>query len=103
MINLMANSEGPKISLDHSELNFNDVPVLEDRYEKIKIKSMCDIDAEYTAFTKNKESIWKVQQRHGILKPGEEKTIDIVCNADEVQKFSDVLHIIINNGDDKEV
>jgi len=29
--------------------------------------------------------------------------IDVVCNADEVQKFQDTLHIIINNGVDLEV
>jgi len=27
----------------------------------------------------------------------------VVCNADEVQKFQDTLHIIINNGVDLEV
>jgi len=52
--------------------------------EKIRICNKSKIDAEYTAFTKLKESIWKVVQRHGILKPDEEKVVDVVCNADEV-------------------
>lgn len=37
------------------------------------------------------------------MKPDDEKEIEVVCNADEVQKFSDTLHIIVNNGVDLEV
>lgn len=42
-------------------------------------------------------------QRHGILQPGEKRDLEVVCNADEIQKFQDTLHIIINNGMDLEV
>ena len=38
-----------------------------------------------------------------MLKPDDEKEIEVVCNADEVQKFQDTLHIIVNNGVDLEV
>lgn len=38
-----------------------------------------------------------------MLKPDDEKEIEIVCNADEVQKFQDTLHVIVNNGVDLEV
>lgn len=38
-----------------------------------------------------------------MLKPNEDKVVDVVCNADEVQKFNDTLHIIINNGTDLEI
>ena len=37
------------------------------------------------------------------MQPGDEREIEVVCNADEVQKFQDTLHIIINNGVDLEV
>jgi hydrocephalus-inducing protein len=69
----------------------------------IKITNTSEIEAEYTAFTKQKESIWKVVQRHDVLKPGETKQIDVLCCADEVQKFTDTLHIIVSNGVDEEV
>jgi hydrocephalus-inducing protein len=29
--------------------------------------------------------------------------IEVVCNADEVQRFTDTLHVIVNNGTDLEV
>jgi hydrocephalus-inducing protein len=103
LLTLMAESIGPIVDVDKKEIDFNAVDVLKDVPEKLTIKNASQIDAEYTAFTKQKESIFKVVQRHGILKPGENKVIEVICNADEVQRFQDTLHIIINNGSDLEV
>lgn len=86
-LSLVAHSIGPIVSVDREDIDYGNVEVLRDYTEKIRIKNKSQIPAEYTAFTKNKESIWKVIQRHGILKPDEEKVVDVVCNADEVQKF----------------
>jgi hydrocephalus-inducing protein len=86
-LQLLANSIGPIVAVDREDIDYGNVEVLKDYTEKIRIKNKSQIDAEFTAFTKNKESIWKVVQRHGILKPDEEKVVDVVCNADEVQKF----------------
>ena len=38
-----------------------------------------------------------------MIKAKEEKTITVSCQADEVMKFQDTLHIIVNNGMDVEV
>lgn len=103
MITILATSIGPIVSVNKTELEYNNVEVLKDYIEKLVIKNESKIPAEYTAFTKNKESVWKVIQRHGVLNPDEEKELEVVCNADEVQKFQDTLHIIINNGVDLEV
>ena len=103
MIVIVANSIGPIVSVDKNELDYGTVEVLKDYVQKIRIQNKSQIDAEYTAFTKNKESIWKVIQRHGILKPEEDKLIEVVCSADEVMRFTDTLHIIVNNGMDLEV
>jgi hydrocephalus-inducing protein len=103
LITLQAESIGPIVDVDRKDIDFNAVEVLEDVKEKLTIKNASRIDAEYTAFTKTKDSIFKVVQRHGVLKPGENKVIDVICNADEVQRFQDTLHIIINNGSDLEV
>lgn len=103
MLNILANSTGPKVEYDQEEIDFGRVDVLHDVIRPLKITNVSKIPAEYTAFTKNKVSIWKVIQRHGILQPDESKTLDVVCNADECQKFTDTLHIIVNNGVDLEV
>jgi len=103
MVTIMATSIGPIVSVNKTELEYDSVEVLKDYVQKLSIKNESKIPAEYTAFTKNKESVWKVIQRHGILNPDEEKELDVVCNADEIQKFQDTLHIIINNGLDLEV
>ena len=103
MLTIYADSTGPIVELDRKELDFLSKPVLETWKESIRITNTSEIEAEYTAFTKQKESIWKVVQRHDVLQPGETKTIDVLCIADEVQKFNDTLHIIVSNGRDEEV
>ena len=42
-------------------------------------------------------------ERYGVIKAKEEKTITVSCIADEVMRFQDTLHIIVNNGMDVEV
>jgi hypothetical protein len=58
MIN--ATSTGPLVEADKEELEYGNVEVLRDYTERLKIKNKSKIPAEYTAFTKLKESIWKV-------------------------------------------
>lgn len=103
MLNILANSTGPKVDIDQEELDYGSVEVLHDVIKPLKITNISKIPAEYTAFTKKKVSIWKVIQRHGILQPDESKVLDVVCNADECSKHNDTLHIIVNNGVDLEV
>jgi hydrocephalus-inducing protein len=103
MMLILASSGGPDVKLDRSELDFGQVTVLEDRRMSFKISNIGQIDAEYTAFTKNKDSIWKVIERYGVIRAKEEKSITVSCLADEVQRFQDTLHIIVNNGMDVEV
>lgn len=94
---------GPDVKLDKTELDFQQVTVLQEKKDTFKITNVGQIDAEYTAFTKNRDSIWKVIERYGVIKAKQEKTITVSCTADEVQKFQDTLHIIVNNGMDVEV
>ena len=103
VLTLNAISIGPDVRPDTDELDWGTITVLSPKKKTVKIKNEAQIDAEYTAFTKNKDSIWKVVQRYGVLKPFEEKAIEVLCCPDEVQKFSDTLHIIVNNGHDLEV
>ena len=103
MILILASSGGPDVKLDTQEIDFGSVEVLQKKSRFFTITNVGQIDAEYTAFTKNKDSIWKVVDRYGVIKAKQEKQINVVCIADEVQKFQDTLHIIVNNGVDVEV
>ena len=67
MVTVLATSTGPLVEADRDELDYGSVEVLTDKTEKLRIKNKSKIPAEYTAFTKHKESIWKVIQRHGVL------------------------------------
>ena len=60
MITVHATSNEPIVSVNKSELDYNNVEVLRDYTEKLIIHNESKIPAEYTAFTKGKESIWKV-------------------------------------------
>lgn len=84
MLTVLATSTGPLVEADTEELDWGAVEVLTDSPKRLTIKNKSKIPAEYTAFTKQKESIWKVIQRHGVLQPDDERQIEVVCNADEV-------------------
>lgn len=103
MMLILALSMGPDVKLDKTELDFQQVTVLVEKKDTFKITNVGQIDAEYTAFTKLRDSIWRVIERYGVIKAKQEKTITVSCLADEVQKFQDTLHIIVNNGMDVEV
>jgi hydrocephalus-inducing protein len=67
MLTVLATSTGPLVEADTEELDWGAVEVLTDCPKRLTIKNKSRIPAEYTAFTKQKESIWKVIQRHGVL------------------------------------
>jgi hydrocephalus-inducing protein len=100
---ILASSVGPKVETKTKELDYKTIDVLKEVKEKFTITNNSKIPADYTAFTKNKESIWKVMQRSGTLQPEDTKEIEVICVADEAQKFSDTLHVVVNNGVDLEV
>lgn len=100
---ILATSIGPRVSASTNELDYGSIEVLKEEKRKFTIYNNSKIKAEYTAFTKGKESIWKVMQRSGILQPDDQKDIEVICMADEAQKFADTLHIVVNNGLDLEV
>ena len=103
IVNILAVSTGPKVIVKESFIDFGDVEVLEDRYAEIHIENNSNIKADFYAFTKQKDSIFKPIQRHHHLEPYKTMTIQIVCNADDTRLFNDTLHFVIKEGMDKEV
>lgn len=102
-ITIYASSVGPKVETKTKELDFKRPNVLEPVSQSFAITNNSKIPAEYTAFTKDKNSIWRVMQRSGTLQPEDTREIVVRCCADEAQKFSDTLHVVINNGVDIEI
>lgn len=37
------------------------------------------------------------------MKPEEKLELEVICNADDSCKFSDILHFVIKDGNDKDV
>lgn len=103
IIKINAKSEGPKVDVLESIIDFKEVNVLEEASAFVHIKNNSSIAAGFYAFTKKKDSVFKPIQRHYNLDVNQAMEIEIVCNADDEGIFTDVLHIVIKEGIDKEV
>ena len=103
MITLVANCTGPIVAVLTPELDFGKVKVLEDYPLKVTLHNKSDIEAEYTAFTKNRNSCFRVVEKVGNLKPGEVRDISVICCADECIAFNEILHIVVKEGEDVDV
>lgn len=103
MITLVAFCTGPIVSVMTPELDFGKVKVLEDYPLKVTLHNKSDIEAEYTAFTKNRNSCFRVVEKVGNLQPGEVRDITVICCADECMAFNEILHIVVKEGEDVDV
>ena len=101
-IEIRAQTKGPRVEIDPKDkLDFGKVDVLKEVTRTLRITNTSSIPAEYTAFTKARQSVWRVVQRHGTLQQnGDKEEIEVVCYADEVMSFHDTLHIVIGSGND---
>lgn len=103
VITIVAFSEGPKVKASKTEIDFGEQKVLETIPRTLTLTNDSDIEADFHAFTKNKISIFKPVQKHGIIKPKESCDIEVLCCPDDAVKVNDVLHFVIKEGDDVEV
>lgn len=103
MITLVANCTGPIVEVLTPELDFGKVKVLDKYPLQVTLHNKSDIEAEYHAFTKNKNSIFSVVEKEGNLQPGEVRDITVMCCADECITFNEILYIVVKEGDDVEV
>jgi hydrocephalus-inducing protein len=89
VLNIIANSVGPRVEVCDGvrEIDFRDVQVLRDYSHKLVIKNNSRIVADFHAFTKNKNSIFKPIEKKGVLQPDESKEIEVICCADDSTKF----------------
>lgn len=103
LLNICANSDGPKVVVSPEELDFGQVEVLKDYFLKVTVVNNSKIKAEFHAFTRQKVSIFKPKVKHAFLEPGEKLEFDVICNADDASKFSDILHFVVKDGKDKDI
>jgi hydrocephalus-inducing protein len=71
LLNICANSDGPKVSVTPEEIDYGQVEVLKDYYQKVTIVNNSKIRAEFHSFTRQKVSIFKPRVKHAFLEPGE--------------------------------
>ena len=102
-VDIKAEVLGPQVEVDAQLKDFKEVKVLSKAKDKVTIHNVSEIPAKYTAFTREKNSIFRVDQRTGSLEPNAEKELTITCMPDDAQLFDDVLYIDINDGTHAEV
>jgi hydrocephalus-inducing protein len=94
---------GPQVAVEPQVKDFKDVQVLSEVKDKVTLHNSSEIPATYTAFTREKKSIFQVYQRTGVLQRGQSSELTIVCKPDDAQNFDDVLYIDICEGLHSEV
>lgn len=84
MLTINAECTGPVVKVLTPELDFGRVDVLKNFTMNLSLNNASDIPAEYKAFTKSRNSVFKVPEKAGVFAPGEVRDIQVLCNADEV-------------------
>ena len=103
VVNIIANSMGPIVEITDREIDFGNIEVLKDWTRTTRILNKSLIPAQFHVFTKNRVSIFRPLQKQGLLGPEESMDIQIVCTADDANKFTDILHFVIKEGDDVDI
>jgi len=101
----VANSIGPIVEIGNGikEIDFGQVEVLREYTQKISIRNKSKIEADFHAFTRNRESVFRPVKKHWVLQPNESFEQEVVCCADDISKFNDILHFVIKEGLDIDI
>jgi hydrocephalus-inducing protein len=104
-INVIAYSIGPKVIVENEiqEVDFNTVKVLKEDIKSITLINTCPIDAVYTAFMKNTNSIFSIREKSGKISKKSSVKVDIICRPDEATRFNEYLYFKIDEGRDFEI
>eukprot|EP00854_Cymbomonas_tetramitiformis_P000766 gene766-1240_t len=110
---LAANSKGPILTFGSESgvpqpdwnptIDFGKTDVLTRVDRKLFITNSSLIPAEFKTFISGKDSTFEVDVREATLAPGEEIALTISTYLDETQRFKDVLHILVIEGNDTAV
>lgn len=107
---LSARSIGPVLSfgcpdapLATTAVAFDKVPVLDVHHHTLHAFNASLIPASFKAFVAGKGSVFAVNVREATLAAGEAIAIDVTVQLDETYAFSDVLHLLVDDGNELEV
>ena len=109
---LAARSTGPTIAFGTPDapiataaaaVAFGKVPVLDTHTQTLTLHNASLIDASLKAFVAGQGSAFSTSVREATLAPGEVLDIAVSVRLDEPVAFSDVLHCLVENGDELEI
>jgi hydrocephalus-inducing protein len=99
-ITLTATSIGPRVHVDKQLLDYGPCKCLQPETRSLRITNDSSIDAAIRVFMKSKNSVWTVHTKMIHLTPQETCNLDITLVADETVKMSDVVHLVVQEGND---
>ncbi|CAG9464033.1 unnamed protein product [Pedinophyceae sp. YPF-701] len=81
-------------------IQFGSVPVLLNNVRTLKLSNPCPVPAHYRAFVEGAESVFRVEPRTGTIEANGNADVKVMCKMDETFRFTDVLHVLVSDGDD---
>eukprot|EP00892_Ulva_mutabilis_P006441 jgi/Ulvmu1/4169/UM019_0148.1 len=108
---IAANSVGPMVTChvntsgieEPEAVPFGRIPVMQSHSKCLCLKNTSLITAEVKAFISSKASVFSVSPRELLLGPGECGNLTVWVRLDETYSFSDVLQILVTNGNEIEL
>ena len=82
-----------------ANIEFGQCPTLRPNTRILNIFNPCPVPASYKAFIESPTSVYSINPREGMLQPGSVLAMEVTCTMDDTRKFSDTLHILVQDGD----
>lgn len=98
-VTLTATGCGPKVEIDQPEINWGSCACLIDHERVLRMTNTSLISASYKTFIRNARSKFQVNNKEGVLSPGEKLDLVVTANLDDTVLFKDQLYILIADGD----
>ncbi|KAF4655034.1 hypothetical protein FOL46_008426, partial [Perkinsus olseni] len=102
-ITVKARAVGPRVLVEPMAIDWGSVRCLDVVTKTIKLTNDCCIAAPLRVLMKSRTSPWTVEQKVIHLEPQEVYHLSVKLRPNEVQRFTDVLYVIVEEGEDSAI
>ncbi|XP_063801928.1 hydrocephalus-inducing protein homolog isoform X2 [Pseudophryne corroboree] len=94
---LLCVGEGPVVHVQPSEMDFGNIPVLNDVSKTLRLCNQSLIPAPFRATMKRRRSLWRIEPSSGEVPPEGEVHLVLVAYLDDTTAFRDTVQLDITN------
>ncbi|KAF4708060.1 hypothetical protein FOZ62_031756, partial [Perkinsus olseni] len=102
-ITVKARAVGPRVLVEPMAIDWGSVRCLDVVTKTIKLTNDCCIAAPLRVLMKSRTSPWSIEQKVIHLEPQEVYHLSVKLRPNEVQRFTDVLYVIVEEGEDSAI